>query len=263
MKKILILGHKGMLGNALCKYLGEKKDKYTILTVDSRWGDSAFENDVRSKDADFIINCIGAIPQKKPTEADYHFINVQLPVFLEGLGAKVILPSTDCEFSGTIPANEKYTKTHKRDAEDIYGKSKRDISQMVEDSFKNTKIIRTSIIGHETNSAVALLDWFLSQEGKTNGYVNHYWNGLTTLQWAKVSEKIIDAWEKYPTLNQFGTEKNLSKYEVLLLAKHVYNKSIEVIPFTANTYVNRCALSDEPMPPLEQQLEELKKFYKK
>jgi hypothetical protein len=50
---------------------------------------------------------------------------------------------------------------------------------------------------------------------------------------------------------------------VHLKAHNDSHKSIEVIPFTANTYVNRCALSDEPMPPLEQQLEELKKFYKK
>jgi dTDP-4-dehydrorhamnose reductase len=263
MKKILVLGHNGMLGNAVCKYFSTKLDDYEISITLKRWGDSAFAEELKNSDADFIINCIGIIPQKKPTVEEYRKINIDLPVFLETLGKKIIHPSTDCEFSGTLVSTEKYTKENTRTAEDDYGKSKAVISKLIEDSYKNTKIIRTSIIGHEENSAVALLDWFLSQNGQAKGYTNHYWNGITTLQWVKLSEQLMNAWEKYPALNQYGTKENRSKYDLLNDIKDVYNKDIEIIPFETEISVNKCLLSDIDIPSINDQLKELKEFYKK
>ncbi|MES3006071.1 MAG: sugar nucleotide-binding protein, partial [Patescibacteria group bacterium] len=213
MKKVLILGHKGMLGNALCRYFGAKND-YEILAATNRWGDDDFEEELRGTDADFIINCIGLIPQRKPTDAEYKLINTDLPIFLDTLGKKVIHPTTDCEFAGTIAPEAKYEKTHPRDVEDAYGRSKADAAQFLEDSGQNTKMIRTSIVGHEVNSSLSLLDWFLNSEGEVKGYTNHYWNGITTLQWAKLAEELMHNWDAYPTLNQYGTDENKSKYEV-------------------------------------------------
>ena len=72
----------------------------------------------------------------------------------------MIHPSTDCEFSGNIPATRKYTKKDVRDAIDDYGKSKAEISKRIENGFKNTKIIRTSIVGHEEQGAFPFLIGF-------------------------------------------------------------------------------------------------------
>lgn len=262
MKKILILGHKGMLGNVLCKYFGAKND-YEILTVTSRWGDDSFNAELESTNADFIINCIGLIPQRKPTDEKYKHINTDLPIFLDTLGKKIIHPSTDCEFSGAIAPMEKYKKVHARDVEDAYGRSKADASQFLEDSGRNTKMIRTSIIGHETDSHIALLDWFLGSINEVKGYTNHYWNGITTLQWAKLAEGLISSWETAPVLNQFGTEENKSKCEVLYILKEVYGKEINIIPFDSPTSTNKCLESDKTIPTLETQLKELKSFYNK
>lgn len=263
MKRILILGHKGMLGNVVHKYLGSKIDKYTIHTTTERFDNDSFRKTINESGADIIINCIGAIPQKKPSLEDYKKLNIDLPAYLETLGIKVIHPSTDCEFSGKISADKKYKKTDEKDAEDEYSKSKATIANLIEKSFKNTKIIRTSIIGHEENTNVALLDWFLNSSGEVKGFTNHYWNGITTLQWAKLCEELIDNWDNHPTTNQFGTKDIRSKFDLLNDIKNVYGKDINIIPFDAEKAVNKCLESDKEIPSILEQLKELKEYYNK
>lgn len=261
MRKILVLGHNGMLGNAVARYFTAQG--YEVLTASHRWGDPAFEEEMRSTDAEAIINCIGAIPQKKPPVEEYANININLPTFLETLGKKVIHPTTDCEFKGNRPAGEMYTKTDARDADDDYGKSKAIISEKIEKEFKNTKMLRVSIIGHELTNHVSLLDWFLGVEGEVKGYTNHFWNGITTLEWAKLTQDLIEHWDTCPALNQHGTPDLLSKYDILVLAKEVYGKNAVIHPFEAHAGANKCLLPDKPLPPLKTQLEELKAFYGK
>ena len=260
--KVLVLGHNGMLGRAAVTYFG------TIPTIEvhttmSRFGDSDFKNVIDAIAPDFILNAIGKIPQKKPTEVEYKLINTDLPLYLDTLGYKVILPTTDCEFKGTLLPGQAYSRDAVRDADDIYGMSKAIPSAQLEAHGKHTKIIRTSIIGHEKDTAVALLDWFLSQEGSVRGYTNHYWNGITTLQWVKECYQIMTHWDTTPTLTQLGTTKHHSKYDVLLIAKAIYGKDIEVVPFTPDVGTNKCVVSDYEVPTLEIQLEELKAFYGK
>ena len=258
--RILVLGHKGMLGRSVARYFSQLPE-YEVMTLSSRWGDAAFSSDIVAIAPDLIINCIGKIPQKNPSEAEYSNLNVALPRFLETLGIKVIHPSTDCEFKGDLPSGQAYTKTAIRDADDVYGLSKAVISKEIEETFKNTKIIRTSIIGHEETSALSLLDWFLSQSGSVRGYTNHFWNGITTLEWAKQCQILIEDWEAHPILNQLGTGTHYSKFEIISLAKEIYDKDIEIIPFETDVTVNKCLLSDKTIPELKEQLAELKSFF--
>lgn len=259
MSKILVLGHKGMLGRAVVKYLTQAG--YLIETTETRWGEPQFEEMVNKSDAEFIINCIGKIPQKKPAAKEYESLNFDLPVFLESTSKKIIHPSTDCEFSGELPPKEVYTKTSKRDAVDTYGQSKAKISAKIENEFKNTKIIRTSIIGHENSTSLSLLDWFLSQSGEINGFTNHFWNGITTLEWAKNCVDLINNWDNAPVLNQLGTKEHYSKFDILSLAKDVYEKDIVIKPFSTTETINKCLESDVLLPDLKYQLKELKNFF--
>lgn len=261
--QILVLGHKGMLGRAVTSYFSTITN-FTTLTTNTRWGEKDFNEYIFESDTDFIINCIGKIPQKKPIASDeYTTLNIDLPRFLETTGKKIIHPSTDCEFNGNIAPGEAYSKTALRDANDIYGQSKATISKEIEDTYTNTKIIRTSIIGHEEKAALSLLDWFLSQTGTIRGYTNHYWNGITTLQWAKLAEQLINDWEQFPTLNQFGTATHHSKFNVLTTVKEIYNKDITIEPFTTEITVNKCLTSDSTIPDLEIQLTELRQLFNK
>ena len=259
--KILVLGHKGMLGRTAAQYFKER-EKYTVQTLSIRFGEDGFEDQIKKNNPDYIINCIGAIPQKNPTESEYKLTNNDLPVLLEKLDIPVIHPSTDCEFNGRLPVCELYTKKSKRDAEDIYGKSKADISEEIENNFVNTKIIRTSIIGHEEETEVALLDWFLSQDTEVGGYTNHYWNGITTLQWVKQAEVMLENWKSFPKLNQYSIAP-ISKYELLKIVSQVYKKNTKIVPFETQVTVNKCLSTDLIISTIEEQLVELKSFFKK
>lgn len=262
--RIVVLGYNGMLGNAVAKYFGNKKDSYVVLTTSTRWNDEAFKNFLITTECDFIINCIGGIPQKNKKPEDFLSLNKDLPLFLESLGKKVILPSTDCEFSGAIQEGEVYNRDSVRDAEDAYGKSKADISAYLEKNSINTKIIRTSIIGHELNSNVALLDWFLSNKGgEVFGYTDRFWNGITTLQWAKECEYLMHNFDTAFVLTQLGTEECNSKYAVLTLMNEVYKTETSIIPKVSGKTENKCLLSDRKLPTLKEQLEELKTLYER
>lgn len=260
--KILVLGHRGMLGRAVARYFTDAG--HEVLTLPVRYGEPRFAETILELAPDYIVNGIGKIPQKKPTaDTEYTSLNTDLPLLLDTLGIRVVHPTTDCEFKGDIPPGTAYSRTAVRDADDVYGMSKAKASAWLEEHGVNTKIIRTSIIGHEEATALSLLDWFLSQEGTVRGYINHFWNGITTLQWAKECERIITDWDNLPVLNQLGTTQHYSKFEIVELAKEVYGKDIEITPFATDVTVNKCLETDSPVPELKLQLIELKAFFGK
>jgi len=255
------LGHQGMLGNAAFKYFSKNHE---IATVGPRWDTDDFKIRVQEADAEFVINCIGAISQKKFGDNYFDFLNVKLPEFLETTGKKIIHPSTDCVFSGNIEPPKMYSKDDERDAYDVYGKSKAKIDKMIVDDFKNTKMIRASIVGHEMQGHVSLLDWFLGTDdnAELNGYFNYHWNGITTLQWCKVAEEIMRDWDFVPVMTQVGT-KGIVKSDLLRLMGKIYNKPNKINDFEMETPLNKMLISDYPIQSMEEQLLELKEFYNK
>jgi len=252
--KILVLGHKGMLGNMVNSYFKEKND---VITTDLRWPTNEFKNYISDVDVDFIINCIGAIPQKHYNTEDYENLNVNLPLFLNSTNKRLIHPSTDCEFSGELPYPKKYDKNCVRDAKDDYGKSKAKISEILEKK-DNVRMIRTSIIGYELHTSYSLLEWFLNNTSSAvNGFSNYYWNGITSLFWCEIVEKILHNWYNYPTLTDIGSE-TISKYELLKLFNKVYNKNIVINQYKLSNNINRVIKSDFLIPSIEEQLYKLK-----
>jgi|TARA_R110000803_G_scaffold130455_1_gene197788 dTDP-4-dehydrorhamnose reductase len=197
MIKVVILGHKGMLGHMVHKVLS---DNYEVKTIDERfpnWNKEMFDG------VDFVINCIGAIPQKT---TNFH-VNWQVPIWLNtNIKCKIIHPGTNCEVD-----------------DDTYALSKKQASNYIKDHGVLTKIIQTSIIGPELNSSDSLLEWFLSQKGEVNGYTKAIWNGVTTLEWAKQCEIIINNWDNTPILTILRSN-NISKFNLLCIIQECYGK---------------------------------------
>lgn len=239
---VIVLGHNGMLGNATVKYL--KSKGVSLEVTNTKWPTSEFKDFIRKKNVDFIINCVGAIPQKT-NEFD---INFELPIWLDYYASskKIIHPGTDCEIDN-----------------DAYGKSKKFANDFISSLGRNTKILKTSIIGHELNTNFSLLDWFLNEEIIVKGYSNHYWNGNTTLQWAKTSLQMMNNWNDYDKCNIIVTECR-SKLDLLKLFRKVYEKDIAIESFVhSKTVNNKCLEGTIKVPNLEDQLNELRKFYGK
>ena len=109
---------------------------------------------------------------------------------------------------------------------------------------------------------MSLLEWFLNTNEKiVQGYNKFYWNGITTLQWSKICNSMINDFESYNVLN-IPTSNRVSKYELLEIIKDVFNKDIE-IKKNPKVEFERCLKITDNMPhvDIKTQLEELKKFY--
>ena len=241
--KVLILGHRGMLGNAVYKYLTAQEDIKVYKINNLRWPSDDFKIAVRNKEYDFIVNCIGSIPQRKNNFS----INVELPRWLDrNVGCNIIHPGTDCEVDI-----------------DEYGLSKKEAFDYIVDHGNNTKIIKTSIIGHEIKSKSSLLEWFLGSENKVRGFNNHFWNGNTTLEWSKFCYKLIKNWEGYKKVTILESEK-VSKYDLLCNISEVYNKKIKILSYSHEKRVdNKCLQGDIKLKHIKEQLKDLKDFYDK
>ena len=200
--RILVLGHNGMLGHMVYNILN---NNYKVKTINERFPnwDKEMCNDV-----DVIVNCIGAIPQK----VDKFDINWEIPIWLnENTNCKIIHPATDCEVDVSN-----------------YGLSKKRATDYIKNYGKSTKIIQTSIIGPELNSNDSLLEWFLSQRGEVYGYTKAIWNGVTTLEWAKQCEVIINNWDTSPLLTILYSDK-VSKFRLLHTIQECYGKTDVII----------------------------------
>lgn len=259
--KVFILGHRGMLGSCVTRFLSKQKIDLHITT--KRFPDEEFFKIVEDAEPDFVINCIGAIPQR----ASDFTVNSELPKQLASIftetKTRIIHPSTDCEFSGQLIGGLSYTIFDKMDTLEPYGKSKVEGTRaaICSDRFK---IIRSSIIGLDQGN-YSLLGWFLSNRGKAvNGYTNHIWNGITVLEWVKVCWQIMKSPESYPDLIQLGT-KPITKFQLLNIFNEVFDAGVTVFPNRAEYSVNRSLMSyDQPFTffkkDIKDQLEEYRKF---
>lgn len=220
MTKVLILGSSGMLGSMVLKYLSGKDldikaPKREELNEEYKKDDFPFYN------YDYIINCIGIIKQKLNDPEEAIKINSLFPYILrrQAPNATIIQIATDCVFSGNRGV---YTEHEKHDAIDIYGKTK-SLGEVKDSNFYN---IRCSIIGFD-KSNVSLLSWFLSQK-KVNGYMSHYWNGITTLHFAKLCYAIISKKRILPNVLHFIPKDIISKYSLLKIIAKNFKKDIVI-----------------------------------
>jgi dTDP-4-dehydrorhamnose reductase len=233
---IIVLGSTGMLGSMVFDYLNRNSAFSVIATDRNTFDAEAFVSGVKQKtelNADYIINCIGVI---KPFCKDNDPVGAKRAIQVNALfphllsanakshGAKVIQIATDCVYSG---AKGKYTEADSHDALDVYGKSK-SLGEVFDKSILN---IRCSIIGPEKKNRVSLLEWFFAQPAgsELNGFAHHRWNGVTTLQFAKLCETIITK-ELYRSLlevsalHHFVPNSTVDKYELLNLFCEVWDK---------------------------------------
>jgi len=243
--KVLVLGATGMLGSMVYNHL--RRLSYMSVTGTARKGINNFikydiyngldNSALDGLEIDFIINCIGIT---KPYCHDDNrseiknavYVNSLFPLtlaeFSEKRGIKVIQIATDCVFSGT---KGPYSEDSPHDPLDVYGKTK-SLGELKSKALLN---VRCSIIGPEKYKKDFLLEWFLMQpeETKVNGFAHHLWNGVTTLQFARLCELIIIK-NKFDTLvnesntHHFIPNSAVNKYELLNIFNKVFDKKLIV-----------------------------------
>jgi dTDP-4-dehydrorhamnose reductase len=147
----------------------------------------------------------------------------------------VLQIGTDCVYSGNLGS---YDEKSEFDCSDIYGLSKVE----GERQSKSLMILRTSIVGHELNSTASLLDWFIKREpnAKVNGFTNHFWNGVTTLAFARIVGGIINTGSFESGTRHILPADQVSKYQLLKEFQTAFGRSdISIEPYAHDTSINR------------------------
>ena len=248
LPSVFVAGHRGMLGHMVARHLTESG--YTVRTSGARYSAGASDELVSaacSSDARYVVNCIGRIWQKSMDRADLFLANALLPLHLaQRLRAEQHLfhASTDCVFAGT---RGDYRVDERPDAADEYGVSKQ-LGEGIA-HWPNVSVFRVSIVGPDLGGGHGLLGWFLKQpeDRPVNGFVNHFWNGITTLEWARILVERIERLERGEThtaLTQPGTER-VDKYTLLCAFRDAFGTRHEIRPVEAPTRVDRTLVPTE------------------
>lgn len=244
--RVLILGGAGMLGHKLCQAASERME--TAATVrEKRPGAEALglskhvrviggvevtdpasvERAVDSTRPDIVVNCVGIVKQSSLAQDAIASIAVnalfphQLARICRESGTRLIHLSTDCVFSGH---KGRYGEGDASDAEDLYGRSK----VLGEVGEPDAITLRTSMIGRELRGANGLVEWFLSQKGKTvRGFRRAIFSGFTT---AALSKIILDLVIPHPELTGVWhvAADPISKHDLLSTINDVYDLGVAI-----------------------------------
>ena len=193
---------------------------------------------------DYVINCIGLIKQlindKNPSDiSTAHILNTDFMIWLDEIskrfGTPVIQIGTDCVFSG-LRGN--YDESDYLDPIDIYGRTK----SIGEGSLAHSMLIRCSIIGREQRGTNSLLSWLISQPqgAELDGYINHIWNGVTTLQFSQVALGVMSTGNFYNGVQHLVPKDTVSKKHLLeILAESFGRDDLTIRPFATNKSIDR------------------------
>ena len=292
MSNILILGIDGMLGNMLANVFSQKSSGKLFFTsrrdapineylngeiINFDASSMGFTNLVTTVKPDFVINCIGAIKPLIKESDPKSVINAQtinsfLPLNIakstNEFNFKYLQIGTDCVFNGE---KGMYNEESNTDAIDVYGKTKIAGEIMI----KNKTVIRSSIIGPEYGPGRSLLNWFYhEQSDSVNGFNNHLWNGVTTLNFANVINGIIENNYDAGLIQHLIPSDVVTKYELLHLFAKYFKKDIGINKTEADTVINRTLSTLNPeqnkilwkfggydeIPSVEENIEELSRY---
>ena len=238
MKKVLVLGSKGMAGHVVKAYL-ESLDEYQVFGMARNVEPNKnlinldisetnkLEETIRNVSFDVVINCVGLLnknAEDNPEKAIW--INSYLPHFLSYLGGKykfkLIHISTDCVFSGRKGS---YKEDALKNGIGIYSQSK----ALGEINNSKDLTFRTSIIGPELNhNGIGLFHWFMNQKAEVFGFSEAYWSGVTTIELSKGINEAIQ--QELTGLYHFVNNKRISKYDILKTFNNVFrDRSIKIL----------------------------------
>lgn len=252
MTRVLLLGADGMLGFAMQKVLSSDESIELVATSKSdleatihfEWTENGqVAKLIETIKPNFVINCIGRIPQRvaADTSSGAYDVNIALPQEIarvcEEIEATAIEIATDCVFSGS---EGPFSEESPRLPTDLYGLSK--LSGEI--SSKSVVTLRCSIIGVRPNDDYSLVGWLLSQPrySEVRGFTNHLWNGITTLAYAKIVLGLIRSGSQIHTGKTLHVlpRDEASKFELLNIVAVQFNRrDIKIIPHETLDVIDR------------------------
>jgi dTDP-4-dehydrorhamnose reductase len=269
--RVAVLGGSGMLGAMVLACLDRERayelrttardrdgrrlieERFPGVPVDALDAESATAEELTDalRGLDWVVNAVGVI---KPYIHDDNGAEVERAVRVNALfphalaraaartGARVLQIATDCVYSGVRGG---YLESDEHDARDVYGKSK----SLGEAHLPHIHHLRCSIIGPEITRHVSLLDWFVRQPaGATvRGFLNHRWNGVTTLHFGRICRGIIERHMVLPHLIHVLPSDIVNKAELLAAMATAYDRrDVTITPVDAAVAVDRTLATSQP-----------------
>ena len=246
MMKVLILGGSGMLGHKLWQTLSPRFDTFATFRDAPQsyrsldiFDETRMLGGIKAEDfktveqafatvkPDVVSNCIGVVKQDASAKDPVTSITVnslfphRLAELCRGAGVRLIHLSTDCVFSGQ---KGNYSEADTPDASDLYGRSK----LLGEVTAGNCLTVRTSMIGRELSGAHGLLEWFLSQAGKSaRGFKRAVFSGFTTGTLARIIGDVIEKHQGLQGIYHVAAEP-ITKFDLLSLVNESYGLGVQI-----------------------------------
>jgi dTDP-4-dehydrorhamnose reductase len=239
-----------MLGRDVVRWLREQGND--VATSEARFGfldDDPLISDVVAARRPVIVNCAAVLPGRANADSQW-LVNALLPIRLAtilGDNQRLIHASTDGVFSG---GSGPYRVEDRPDAVDTYGRSKRAGEWAAQAG--GVVVIRTSILG----TSSGLLGWLLEQSGEVDGFVNHKWSGVTTLEWARRIGDIIRIPDRRSRIEHLASPA-VSKFELLNAAARSFGRPVRVRRSEAPLSVDRSLVPTIATDLITHQLDEL------
>lgn len=259
MKKVLVLGANGMLGRMVFDFLSKQNDidlkgyvrkaskalELTDIYKKDFWSNENVFDFVQYHIAnhhyDYIINCIGIVKPRVSDSVQSQCeeavrINTLLPYELSKAvkkDTKIIQIATDCVYSGKEGG---YVENSPHDPIDVYGKTK-SLGEVTENIYH----LRCSIIGPEFDTKYSFLEWVLSnpRQSTVKGFINHTWNGLTTLAFAKIVYVMMTKYFLDHSKVHLLPLDTISKHRMVTLVSQIWDRDLHVEPVAAKESINR------------------------
>lgn len=260
--KVVVLGANGMLGYTVLRFL--KQQQMNAISFNERWtpdhAPHALEM-LKKLEPDACINAIGVIPGRGVDLSTALWVNGTLPGWISKRipsNCAMIHASSDAVFEAQA-TGRRWDDSQSPDTD--FGRTKRQGELGLNRS--NDWIIRCSIIGLESHTKRSLLSWFLSQTDSASGFTNQMWNGVTTLEWARISFGILDGqFNASQRIVQPATLPPVSKYTLLKIIARIFQHSIELSPIASTTAIQRSLIPNIPLSnSLDSQLIELREWW--
>lgn len=244
--RVLVMGATGMLGHVAVEILSRDFD----VTGSVRNVHAAARLGVATKLVSFevgrddpvellervapeaVVNAIGLVKQLPMGQSPEHAIrlNALLPHEIaracDIVGARLVHVSTDCVFSGGLPAPACYSEDDVSDAADVYGRSKL-LGELTQPPHIT---LRTSMIGRELERASGLMEWFAGQDGgQVRGFTDARFSGFTTRELSRLVARVL---RDHPSLTGLWhvAAEPIDKFTLLQRLRGVLGIECEVAP---------------------------------